>query len=43
VISSSDDGVARSKELMSMRDRMMEKVSSLRTAIDVIELEIGGE
>lgn len=33
----------RARDLASMRDRMMEKVSSLRTAIDVIELEIGGE
>ena len=33
----------RARDLASMRDRMMEKVSSLRTAIDAIELEIGGE
>lgn len=32
----------RARDLASMRDRMMEKVSSLRTAIDAIELEIGG-
>ena len=32
----------RARDLASMRDRMMENVSSLRTAIDVIELEIGG-
>lgn len=32
----------RARDLASMRDRMMENVSSLRAAIDVIELEIGG-
>jgi hypothetical protein len=32
----------RARDLASMRERMMENVSSLRTAIDVIELEIGG-
>ena len=33
----------RARDLAIMRERMMENVSSLWTAIDVIELEIGGE